>query len=126
MAGVVSFTISKKRINLQNRKNILLYEGQTIQDILKTPENTTNITRTSKKFKVLMSKENVNGALKLLTNSISNGILPLSNKTLDLLKRKHTEPREPSSETPLQGPFRPIHPVAFDDTAKLWSCKQQY
>ena len=65
-----------------------------------------------------MSKENVNGALKLLANSMSNGILPLSNITLDLLKRKHTEPREPSSETLLQGPFRPIHPVAYDDISE--------
>ena len=30
-----------------------------------------------------MSKGYVNGALKLLTSNFSNGILPLSNKTLD-------------------------------------------
>ena len=63
-----------------------------------------------------MRKGNVNGALKLLTNSMSNGILPLFNKTLDLLKQKHPGPKESSPETLLQGLFRPIHPVAYDDT----------
>ena len=32
-----------------------------------------------------MQKGNVNGALRLLTNDMSNGILPLSNKTLQML-----------------------------------------
>ena len=65
-----------------------------------------------------MNKGNVNGPLKLLTNSMSNGILPLSNKTLDLLKQKHPELKESSPKTLLQGPFRPIHPVAHDDIDK--------
>ena len=56
-----------------------------------------------------MSKGNVNGALKLLTNSMLNGIFPLYSKTLDLLIQKHPEPKESSSETLLQGPLRPIH-----------------
>ena len=46
---------------------------------------------------------------------MSSGILPLSNKTLDLLKQKHPEPKESSPETLLQCPFRPIHPVAYND-----------
>ena len=44
-----------------------------------------------------------------------NGICPLSNKTLDLLKQEYPEPMESSSETPLQGPYRQIYPVAYDD-----------
>ena len=60
-----------------------------------------------------MSKGNVNGALKLLTNNMTNEVLPLSNKSLYLLK--HHEHMESSSETLLQGPFRPIHPAACDD-----------
>lgn len=35
-----------------------------------------------------MNKGKVNDALKLITN----GILPLSNKILDFLKQKHSEP----------------------------------
>ena len=76
---------------------------------MKAPENAKDIPKISQKFKVLMSKGNVNGALKRLTNSMSNGIFPLYNKTLDLLKQKHAEPKESSAETLLQGPFRPIH-----------------
>ena len=57
-----------------------------MQDRFKAPENTTNIAKISEKFEVLMSKGNVNGAWKVLTKSMPNGILPLSNKTLDLLK----------------------------------------
>lgn len=41
-----------------------------------------------KKLKGLMNKGKVNDALKLITN----GILPLSNKILDFLKQKHSEP----------------------------------
>ena len=62
-----------------------------------------------------LSKGNANGAFKLLTNSLLNGTLPLSHKTLDLLKQKHPEPEESSLETLLQNPFRPIRPVAYDD-----------
>ena len=62
-----------------------------------------------------MNKGIVNGTLKLLTNSVSNRILQLSDKTQDLLKQKHPELKESSPETLLQDPFRPIHPVPHDD-----------
>ena len=80
-----------RRLSLWNEGKIneLLYEGQTIQDRLKAPENAPKTSQISKKFKVLMWKGNGNSTLKLFTNSMSNGILPLSNKTLDLLKQKH-------------------------------------
>ena len=71
-----------------------------MQDQMKAPESATKISKISKKFKVIMSKGNVNSALKLLKNSMSNGIHSLSNKTLDLLKQEHPL---------LQDPFRPIH-----------------
>ena len=77
-----------RRLSLWNEGRIdeLLFEGRTMQDRLKAPENTTNIAKISEKFKVLMTKGNVNGVWKVLTNSMPNGILPLSNKTPDLLK----------------------------------------
>ena len=77
-----------RRLSLWNEGRIdeLLFEGQTMQDRLKAPENTTNIAKISEKFKVLMSQGSVKGACKVLTNSMPNGILPLSNKRLDLLK----------------------------------------
>ena len=45
---------------------------------------------------------------------MSNGIILLSNKTLDLLKQKHSKPKESSPETILQSLFRPIQPVGYD------------
>ena len=46
---------------------------------------------------------------------MSNGILSLSNKTRDLLKQKHPDSEESSPETLLQGLFRPLHPMTYDD-----------
>ena len=85
---------------------------------MKAPENATNISKISKKFRVLRSKGNVNGALKLLTKSMLNGILLLYSKTLDLLIQKHPEPKESSSESLLKRSFRPIHPFTYDSSSK--------
>ena len=63
----------------------------------------------------MMSKGNVNGALKLLTENMSNGILPLNDKTLTMLKQKHPEANEPPQEVLLQGPTRPVHPIVYED-----------
>ena len=82
----------------EGRIDELLYESRTIQDCLKAPENATNIPKTSKKIQSSNAQGKVNGALKLLTNRMSNGILPFSNKTLDLLKQEHAEPEESSPE----------------------------
>ena len=78
----------------EGRVDEILYEDQNIHDRLEAPGNTISIIKISKKFKFLISKGNVNGAFKLSTNSIPNGICPLSNKTLDLLKQEHPEPME--------------------------------
>ena len=40
-----------------------------------------NLQRISMKFKNLMQTENVNAALKLLANNMSNGILPLTDES---------------------------------------------
>ena len=48
---------------------------------LKAPENAKDISKISQKFKVLMSKRNVNSALKRLTNTMSNRIFSLYKKT---------------------------------------------
>ena len=63
----------------EGRSDELLYEGEIIQDCYEAPENATNISKVSQKFKVLMSRGNVNRALKLLRNSMLNGILLLPN-----------------------------------------------
>ena len=43
------------------------------------------------KFKHLMQKGNVNGALKLLANNMSNGILPLTDEILHLSRTRHPD-----------------------------------
>ena len=50
----------------------LLYEGQTIQEKLKSSYSSITITKVSMKNRILISKDNMNGALKLLTNNMSN------------------------------------------------------
>ena len=54
--------------------------------------------------------------VKLLTNNMSNGILPLIDATLQLLKQKHPESTEPPPEVLMEGPVRKIHPEAYDNT----------
>ena len=76
------------------------------------------IAKISMKFTILMSKGNVNGALKLLTNNMSNGILPLTDAKLQLLKQTYPESREPPPEVLIEGPVRKIHPVVYDDIGK--------
>ena len=76
------------------------------------------ITKISMKFRILMNKDNVNDDLKLLTKNMSNGILPITDATLQLLKQKHPESRESSPEVLIEGPVRnqKIHPVVYDET----------
>ena len=74
-----------------------------------------NNEKISLKFKNMMSKGNVKGALKLLTENISNGILPLNDRTLKMLKQKHAEANEPLQEVLMQEPTRPVHPIVYED-----------
>ena len=70
----------------------------TIQQRLKSDKEGMKITKISLKFKNLMSKENVNKALKLLTDNMHSRILSLNKKTLELLVQKYPETREHSSD----------------------------
>ena len=63
----------------------------------------------------MMSKGNVSGALKLLTENTPNGILPLNDKTLKMLKQKYSETNESPQEVLLQGPTGPVHPIVNED-----------
>ena len=107
----------ERRIKLRDEGNIegLLYEGMAIQQRLRSDEEGMTIAKISLKFKNLMNKGNVNGALKLLTDNMHSGILPVNKERLELLVQKHPQPRELSLDILIQGPTRPIHPVAYDD-----------
>ena len=103
----------ERRLKLWEEGKIeeLLCKGQTIQEGLKSSNSSMTIAKISMKFRILMSKGNMNGALKWLMNDMSNGILPLTDGTLQLLKQKHPESKEPPSEVLIKGPIRKIYPV---------------
>ena len=102
-----------------------LHEGETIQERMKISEKGKNTEKIYLKFKNTMSKGNVSGALKLLTENILNGILPLNDKTLKMLKQKHPETNEPPQEVLFQGPTRPVHPIVYEDMDEPSFWKQQ-
>ena len=74
-----------------------------------------NIEKIFLKLENMMSKGNVNGVLKHLTENMSNGILPLTDKTLKMLIQKHPEANEPLQVVVLQFPTRPVHPIVYED-----------
>ena len=47
---------------------------------------------------------------------MSNGILPLSGKTLQRLGLKHPEAKQAHNETMLQDPKKQIHSIVYEDT----------
>ena len=64
----------ERRLKLWKEGKIeeLLYEGQTIQEKLKSSYSGMTITKILMKIRILISKDNMNGALTLLTNNMSN------------------------------------------------------
>ena len=64
-------------------------EAETIQKELKDSTKPKSIAQLSKKFVEHMNKGDINSAIKLLSNSMENGILPPNDTTLNLLKQKH-------------------------------------
>jgi len=69
---------------------------------------------TSRKFKELMQKGNLNGAIKLLTNNIKGRILPLNNQTMELLRIKHPEGKNAPDDALLPGEILTVQPIIFD------------
>ena len=91
---------------IMGRRNIsnLVHEGETIQERMKINVKGMNIEKISLKFKNMMSKGNVKRVLKLLTENMSNRILPLNDEILEMLKQKYPEANESLQEALLQGP----------------------
>ena len=92
----------------------MLLEAETIQQRLTSNNDLKNIA-VSKKFAKLMGKGNINGSLKLLTNNMTNGILPLDEKTLYSLKQKHPQSKPACEEALINDKPPVIHPIIFDD-----------
>lgn len=62
-----------------------------------------------------MQKENVNGAIKLLTINMKNGFLPLNNETLKHLKQKHSEASKIDSIDLLPDTPEIVHLIKFEN-----------
>ena len=107
----------ERRLKLWNEGKLLdlLNKGLEIQSKIPNSKVAIDIGKISMKFKHLMQKGNVNGALKLLTNNMSNGVLPLNDATLNQIKIKHPEGKDASPDVLLHGPIKRIHPVAYED-----------
>ena len=53
--------------------------------------------------------------MKILTDSMKNGILPLARQTLSQLQLKHPQRKETSHEVLLTDTPEPIHPIKFEN-----------
>ena len=99
----------------EGRLTELLFEVETIQETLSTSKKKANTTaELSKKFIKKMQTGNINGAIKLLSNNMVNGILPLNQETLDMLHEKHPNATTASEGALLSDAPTKIHPVKFD------------
>ena len=61
-----------------------------------------------------MEEGDVNGAIKVITNNMSGGVLPLNDETLKTLAQKHPEESPLPEDMILQGPCQKINDVIFD------------
>ena len=107
----------ERRLQLWERGEIksFLLGAETIQQRLTSNNDPKNIADFSKKFAKLMGKGNISGALKSLTNNMTNGILPLDEKTLCYFKQKHPQSQPAYEETLIIREPPVIHPIIFDD-----------
>ena len=62
-----------------------------------------------------MQKRNVSGALRLLTDNMDHGILPLNDDTISKLKMKHPQASDPDPIIFLPDEARNIHPIRYED-----------
>ena len=106
------FAALERRLHLLKEGELteLLIEGETIQKSLSDSKRTTTIVELSKQFKNYMKTGNVNAALKLLTNNMKDGTLPLSIQTLSSLKEKHPESKDASIDILLTDISQRVHP----------------
>ena len=106
----------KRRLDLwmKGEFNQLLEEGIAIQQSLKNTNKPRTIAEISKRFLKAMQKGNINGAIKILTNNMENGILPINDNTLQLLRQKHPEAKDPPENVLLTDDEKFVHPIKFE------------
>ena len=92
----------------------LFKEAETIQKGLKDSTTPKSIAQLSKKFVEHMNKGNINSAIKLLSNNMENGILPLNDTTLKLLKQKHPRQSEADKHLLFDDIPKSIHKIKYE------------
>ena len=111
------FLALSRRIELWEKGNIneLLHEGVTIQTLLNSSKKIMSTNEISKRFIEKMSNGNINGAIKLPSDNMQNGILPLNDETLKHLKQKHPDGKAPTNDALLSDTPVQIHSVRLED-----------
>ena len=66
----------------------------------------------------MMESGNVNRAIKLITNNMGGGILPLDEETLEILHQKHPEGKEADENIMLTGPIQHVEPILYKAIAE--------
>ena len=61
-----------------------------------------------------MKKGNINAAIKLVTNNMHDGILPLTNETLNKLKEKHPTSKNANNDVLMTGFPQDVHSFMFE------------
>ena len=62
-----------------------------------------------------MQQGNINGAMELLTNNMRNGVSPLNEKTLELLRQKHPKASPATESVLLTDHTEKVHPIKFEN-----------
>ena len=108
----------ERRLQLWDEGKIseLIRECQTIQNHLSSNKNgKQSIKEISKKFIDRMSKGNINGAIKLLSDNMENGIIPLNEETLSKLREKHPKSKIADKDVLLTDIPIEVHPIRFEE-----------
>ena len=92
----------------------LLREAKALQNRLPKHGTKANINLISRKFREQMGKGNVNAAIKLLSNNMEGGVMPLNEETKEMLKIKHPVGEEAKEDVLLQGPLPTVENVIFE------------
>ena len=95
------------------RTNGVLKEAETIQKCLKNTNTTSTIIKISKKFSREMRRGNVHNAIKLLMDNMKNGILHLTEKTMQQVKQNYPPRCNADLEVLLPDKSEEVHPIKF-------------
>ena len=101
----------------------LLKKGETIQSSITLVNAPKTIMHFSKKFVEQMQKDNVDSAIKLITNNTQNGMLPLAENTLKLLTQKDSKSAPSTEEVLLPNQPESTHQIQYENINADAVCK---